>query len=392
MQKPRVLLVHNYYQQSGGEDVVFDSEKKLLEERGHTVFEYTDTNFRLQSLNRIAAARETIWSDHSYQKIRQKIVQNKPDVVHFHNTFLLISPAAYYACRELGIPIVQTLHNYRLICPSAIFYRNGGVCEDCLGKAFPWPGVLHKCYRGSHLQSLVVAAMLAYHRMIHTWSEIVDVFISLTEFGRNKMIEANLPSHKIFVKPNFVNREDVPRVGAGNHAIFIGRLTPEKGLNTLVKAWSFFDQIPLKILGNGVLHDEIEQNLPRAGFIELLGFQDRNSVFNLMNNSRFLVFPSEWYEGFPVAIAESFACGLPVIASRLGAMVELVTDGETGLLFEPGNAADLARKVQWLWSNPQESIRMGHNARKEYEDKYTPQRNYELLMSIYEKVADRTIR
>jgi glycosyltransferase involved in cell wall biosynthesis len=382
----RVLLVHNYYQQVGGEDLVFDSEKNLLQAKGHEVFEYTDTNARLGTMNRFSAARETVWSVSSYHNIKGLIVEKKPDVVHFHNTFLVISPAAYYACHAAGVPVVQTLHNYRLSCPSAIYYRDGKVCEDCLGRSFAWPGVLHSCYRGSRSQSLVVAAMLSYHRLIRTWSEKVAAYISLTVFGRDKMIEAGLPPHKIFVKPNFVLNATMGKVMKGDYALFVGRLTPEKGLIALLRAWSEAGNIPLKIAGDGALRNVVEQAALKNATIQYLGYQDRGAINSLMRNARFLVFPSEWYEGFPMTIAEAFACAVPVVASRHGAMTELVRDGETGLLFDTGDVQDLAAKVRWLWDHPEEAIRMGQAARQEYRQKYTPERNYQMLSDIYETV------
>ena len=386
MKRQRVLLVHNYYQQAGGEDITFEAERNLLKANGHEVFEYTDSNMRHETMTRISAARETIWSDSSYRKLKRIILETGPDIVHFHNTFLVISPSAYYACYEARVPVVQTLHNYRLSCPSAIFYREGGVCEECLGKFFAWPGVLHSCYRGSRAQSFVVASMLTYHHLLHTWHEKVNAYICLTEFSRDKMIEAGLPRDKIFVKPIFMSIEKMESASSGNYALFLGRLTLEKGVMTLLRAWADIANVPLKIAGDGPMRSVVEQAALKNPNIQGLGYQDRNAVITLMQNARFLVLSSEWYEVFPMTIIEAYAHGVPVIAARIGGLNSIVREDETGLLFNPGDAEDLAAKVRWLWEHREDAHRMGVAARREYEQKYTAERNYRMLSDIYEKV------
>ena len=381
----KILLVHNHYQQPGGEDAVFWAEVELLRNRGHEVITFVENNARLNGMNPMKAATNAIWSRESLVRLRTIIQEHRPDVAHFHNTFLMISPAAYYACKEAGVPVVQTLHNYRLICPGALLMRNGRVCEDCIGTAVPWPGVVHGCWRGSKAQTGVVAAMLAVHRLLGTWSDKVDLYIALTEFARQKFIEGGLPAEKIVVKPNFVH----PDPGLGEHrgdfALFVGRLSQEKGVRTLLAAWRKLKGIPLKIAGDGPLMEEVQGVIVREGLddVELLGRQSRAEVLKLMQQAQVLVFPSEWYEGFPMTLAEAFACGLPVVASRLGAMAEIVEDRRTGLLFEPGDAEDLAAKVEWAWSHPRKMAEMGREARQEYERKYTAERNYEMSMEIY---------
>ncbi|GAP62436.1 hypothetical protein ARMA_0859 [Ardenticatena maritima] len=317
--------------------------------------------------------------------MRRLIRERKPDVAHFHNTFLMISPAAYYACQEEGVPVVQTLHNYRLICPGALLMREGRVCEECVGRTAPWPSVMHGCWRGSRLQTSVVAAMLMVHRAMKTWSEQVDIYIALTDFARRKFIEGGLPAEKIVVKPNFVDPD--PGVGRheGNYALFVGRLSPEKGMHTLLRAWRMLKDVPLKIVGDGPLRAEVEAFIGREGLteVEVLGRKAREDVFCLMQKARVLVFPSECYENFPVSVAEAFACGLPVIASRLGAIAEIVEDGRTGLLFNPNDPEDLAVTVEWAWTHSEKLAEMGREARRAYEEKYTAERNYALLMDIY---------
>lgn len=384
----RILVVHNHYQHVGGEDITVASETSLLRHNGLEVIEYVDSNKRIDDMSPVSAAAQTIWSQDSYDALLALIREKKPDVAHFHNTFLLISPSAYYACQEMNLPVVQTIHNYRLSCPAGTFYRDGKVCEDCLGRKLAWPGVLHRCYRNSHLQSFVVASMLAYHWSSRTWQEQVDAYIALTDFSREKLIQFGVPAEKIFLKPVFV--EDILDSArhAGDFALFLGRLSPDKGLITLLTAFSQLDFVPLKIAGDGPLRNHVEEFSRSNPHIHYLGFQDRNDINSLLCNARFMVLPSEWYEVSPRIIMEAYSCRLPIIASRLGAMAELVRDGETGLLFEPGDADDLASKVKWLWGNPQEIIRLGNNARKEYEEKYTPDRNYQMLMNIYSKAIE----
>ncbi|BBM69084.1 glycosyl transferase family 1 [Rhodothermus marinus] len=386
----RVLIVHNYYTQPGGEDAVFEAEKTLLERMGHEVIPFVEDNARLNGVNPLRAAVNAVWSRESQERIRQFIRERKPDVAHFHNTFLMISPAAYYACKEEGMPVVQTLHNYRLICPGALLMREGRVCEECVGRAVPWPGVLHGCWRGSRLQTSVVAAMLTLHRAMKTWTEQVDCYIALTEFARRKFIEGGLPAEKIVVKPNFVDPDPGMGKHEGNFALFVGRLSPEKGVRTILQAWRLLEGVPLKVVGDGPLRAEIEAFVRREGLeqVEVLGRRPREEVFRLMQEARVLVFPSEWYEGFPMTIAEAFACGLPVIASRLGAIAEIVEEGRTGLLFNPGSPEDLAAKVEWAWAHPRELAEMGREARREYEQKYTAEKNYEMLMAIYERARN----
>jgi len=385
----RILLVHNRYRQPGGEDAVFEAEAALLRRHGHEVRTFTADNRSIGRIDAPALAVRTVWSLRASTALRQRL-EPRPDLVHFHNTFPLLSPGAYYACRAAGVPVVQTLHNYRLLCPAATLFRRGRVCEDCLEAKAPWPGVLHGCYRSSRPQTAAAAAMLCLHGLLRTWDRQVDAYIALTDFARRKFIEGGLPQAKISVKPNFVDVPPGPAAGDGGYTLFIGRLSPEKGIGALLDAWRTLADIPLVIAGDGPLRQEVEAAaaLSCGRSLRIVGRQDRAGVAALMRGARFLVFPSAWYECFPLVIAEAFACGLPVVASGQGAAAEMVSDGATGLHFRPGDARDLAAKARTLWSRPDLGRRMGREARLQFERAYSARRNYGLLMSIYECVVE----
>ena len=268
--------------------------------------------------------------------------------------------------------------------------REGRICERCIGEIIPWPGVIYGCWRNSRTQTGVVSAMLSIHRLLRTWSKQVDIYIALTEFARRKFIEGGLSEDKIVVKPNFVYPDPGTGEHKGNFVLFVGRLSPEKGVRTLLQAWQKIKDIPLKIIGDGPLLKEVQSKT--EGRIEVLGRIPRQEVFSLMKEARFLILPSEWYESFPMVLVEAFATGLPVLASNLGAMAEIVEHGRTGLLFEPGNPEDLADKVIWAWNHPEKMAEMGREARKEYERKYTAEKNYEMLMEIYKLAKEKAGR
>jgi glycosyltransferase involved in cell wall biosynthesis len=385
-----ILIVHEHYQQRGGEDAVVEAEIRLLESRGHTVVTYTRNNDDLNqrhAFDMIKAGIETVWAAKSTEDINAIIKKDKPDICHFHNTFPLISPSGYKPCVDSGIPVVQTLHNYRFLCPAATFLREGKVCEDCLGESVAWPGVVHSCYRKSRTATTAVAVMLAAHRALGTWREKVDLYIALSEFARRKFILGGLPAERIVVKPNFIATDPGLRDGAGEYALFVGRLSEEKGIRVLLDAWSQLrDAVPLRIAGDGPLAYEIAAKVKMfdPSGQTCMGPLSPDEVRRVMQGARFLVFPSVWFETFGLSIIEAFACGLPVIASRLGSMAEIVTDGFTGLHFTAGDASDLAAKVDWAWTHPREMAEMGVNGRLEYETKYTPERNYEAFLKIWD--------
>ena len=388
----KLLVAHNHYRQSGGEDEVFLRESELLRSAGHEVLEYKEHNGEISEdgiPSKVQLAARTFWATDSVARLRSLLRREKPDLVHFHNTFPLISPAAYYACHQEGVPVVQSLHNSRLICPAATLYRNGSACEDCLGKTVPWPGVVHACYHNSRLQTAVVAGMLAGHRVLGTWQEQVDAYIVFTEFFRQKFIEAGLPPEKIFLKPHFLSTDPGMKQNDGDYALFIGRLVPEKGVATLLKAWESLGHVPLWVAGAGPMEQDVRRFSLTDQSIHMLPYLSQKECFDVIKGARFLVWPSG-AETFGLVAIESFACGTPVIASRSNAMAELVEDNKTGLHFEAGDPEDLAAKVAWAWTHPREMAAMGRAARAEYKSKYTAERNYELLMGIYSHARSAT--
>lgn len=375
----RVLMVHNAYQQRGGEDSVVESEVALLRQHGHEVHVYERHNDEVGQVPKWQLAAGTVWSSRTVRDVQALIAGFKPDVMHVHNTMPLVSPSVYWAAKKLGVAVVQTLHNFRLLCPQAMFVREGQVCEDCLGKV-PWRGVVHKCYRESRVQSAVLVGMLTTHRVLGTFAAKVDRYIALNEFCRAKMIEGGLAGDRISVKPNFVDWQAVPRWDQRAGGLYIGRLTPEKGVDVLIKALARSrSDVRMRVVGGGPMADSVAV----ASGMEYLGFLPLAEIWGQLATASYMVVPSVWYEGFPRTIVEAFASGVPVIASRLGSLAEVVTDGRTGLLFNPGDDEDLAAKLAWADSHPQEMIRMGQAARQEYEARYTPERNCAELIEIY---------
>jgi glycosyltransferase involved in cell wall biosynthesis len=385
----KFLLCHNYYQQPGGEDQSFAAEARLLESRGHDVVRLTRHNDAIEQMSGLGVAARTLWNRQVYAEVRALIRRERPHLMHCTNTFPLISPAVYYAARAEGVPVVQSLRNYRLLCPNAQFLRDGRVCEDCLGRSVPWPGVLHGCYRGCGA-SAVVAALNAGHRLLGTWTRAVDHYFTLTEFARRKFIEGGLSADRIAVKPNFIDPDPGLGRGQGGYAVFVGRLSTEKGVETLLAAWRQLRRpVPLKVIGDGPLAELVQAAARADQRIEWLGRRSPDDILQQVGEAACLVMPSIWYETFGRTIIEAYSRGTPVVASRLGALAELVEDGRTGLLFRPGDAADLAAAVERVLAEP---AGMRQAARSEYEAKYTAAINYRQLMAIYVRAMERSAR
>ena len=383
----KILMVHNAYREPGGEDVVHEAERNLMAAAGHEVVVYRRSNAEIDAYGawrRATLPARTLWAWDTHRELRALLAAERPDVAHFTNTFPLVSPAAYDACRSADVPVVQSLHNYRLLCPAATFLRDGRVCEECTQHSLR-RAVRHGCYRGSRAASTVVAGMLALHRRRRTGSERVDAYVALTGFARARFVAGGLPPDRIAVVPNFVHPDPGERSEAGGYALFVGRLAAEKGLHVLLDAWRRLGvRVQLRIAGDGPLRPAVEAEVRRdLARVELLGSLPRGDLLKVVQGARCLVVPSLWYEGFPMAIAEAFACGVPVIASRLGGLPEIVAEGRTGLHFASGDPADLARTLENAWADPDALAEMGHAARREYEAHYTAAHHAARLEEVY---------
>ena len=382
----RVLVVHNAYQHRGGEDTVVESEIALLRSHGHEVETWFRSNDDVPGMSSLSLARDMLWSDRTKHELADFVHRFHPDLIHAHNTFPLISPSLYWAAARAGVPVVQTLHNYRLMCLNALFLREGKVCEDCMGH-LPWRGVARACYRGSHVASGALAGMLTLHRGLGTYRNKVQRYIALNEFCRGKFIEGGLPAERVVVKPNFVD-VDMPEPVARDGLLFVGRLAMEKGIATLVEAMQLLPIARFRVAGDG----------PEAGLLDgvtgvtRLGRLPSDAVRQEMSRVMALVVPSICYETFGLVIVEAFACATPVIVSRIGVLAELVRDGETGLLFEPGNPRDLADKMAWALANPERMAEMGRHARTQYEAEFSAEVNYRRLMEIYAGVLAENVQ
>jgi glycosyltransferase involved in cell wall biosynthesis len=375
----RVLIVHNAYQLRGGEDSVVEAETALLRERGHEVSLWTRHNDEVNAMSRLAIASQTLWSRDTWRGIAQRVEAFKPDVIHVHNTLPLVSPSVFWAAAHARVPVVQTLHNFRLMCPQATFLREGRVCEDCLGKAFPWPAIQHRCYRESALQTAAVAGTVSLHRALGTWRHKVSRYIALNAFCRDKFIAGGLPAERIDIKPNFVDRMQEPVWQGRQGGLYVGRLSVEKGVGTLLAAMRLLPGHGIEVIGGGPLEGEVGAVAGKAW----LGPQPLDAVMARMSRASFLVLPSACYEGFPRTLVEAYACGVPAIASRHGSLAELVTHGRTGLLVEPSDPQALADAVRWAQANPDAMLEMGRRARETYLDRYTPGRNLAQLEATY---------
>ena len=380
MSRPmRVLMVHAAYQQRGGEDSVVDTEVTLLRDHGHEVQLYLRHNDEATSAGRISVASQALWSRRSEADVGRLVETFKPDVVHVHNTWPMVSPSVYWPAFKAGVPVVQTLHNFRLMCPQAMFLREGKICEDCLG-TLPWRGVLRGCYRKSRVQTALLASTVQLHRAVGSYERAVTLFVALSAFSKSKFVQGGLDADRIVIKPNFIEDTGDGMLDQRTGGLFVGRLSDEKGISVLLDALRL-GQAPVTVIGDGDWGQQTRQQLGGHA----LGFRPVAEILSRMKSAAYLVLPSLCGENFPRTIAEAYSCGLPVIASRLGAMAELIEDGETGLLFEVGNARDLADKLAWAETHPQEMLRMGRAARQRYLERYTPDRNHDELMAIYRK-------
>ena len=392
----RVLQVHTRYRQAGGEDEVVAAERRLLEEAGLLVEQVIFDNPGPGG-NRVSASLTqgvaAVWSRSAARRVRDAIKANGSQVVHVHNTFVAASPSIYGAAEACDVPVVQTLHNYRLVCPAGTVYRSGRPCIDCLGRALPWPAVMHSCYRGSRAQSAVVASALAVGRAKRTYSRRIAAYLALTKFQRDLLVRGGLPAARVQVVPNFLEPDPGIAGGPRKGFLFVGRLSEDKGVPTLVRASALAPGL-IRVAGNGPLSSLVE-TAAGSGDLQALGRLDKTAVFDELRGAVAMVLPSVWYEGLPVSVLEAFATGTPVIASRIGSLAEIIEDGVTGLLANPGDAGDLADRLRWANDHPDEMRQMGSNARLSYETRYRGSAHLAALLDIYQRLttaAGRNVR
>lgn len=375
--RPKILIVHNYYQLPGGEDSVVANEKKLLEDHGHEVILYTRHNNEFKSMGmmqKLLLPFTTIYNPRTSREIKKIIRERNVEVVHVHNTLSLISPSVYYAARHCDIPVVQTVHNFRLLCPKATFYRDDKICEDCVSNGLRC-AIKYGCYRGSKLQTLICVLSTCFHRMTGIYGKIN--YIVLTEFNKKKILQLKqIKPEWVYVKPNFV--EDSVEVSERKGFIFAGRLDELKGIRVLVEAWKLMgaEAPQLTICGTGPLEAWCREETKNLN-IEMKGLVPNAVVKDLIAKSQALILPTLWYEGFPMSIVEAYAVGTPVICSDLGNAGSVVEEGITGWRFQTGSAKGLLEKV-YEWTDISSSVR------RIYKEKYTAEKNYEMLASIYQ--------
>lgn len=390
----RILFVHNYYQIGGGEHTVFENEKQLLADAGHMVVPYTRTNDELKgSLTKLLLLPfTTIFSLRTYREVKRLIREQGIDLVHCHNTFPLISPAVYYAAWRMKIPVVQTIHNFRLVCPSGLCFREGTVCEECLERKGFGPALRHRCYRDSWLQTAVVAAMLRVHRILGTYQRLNCIF--LTEFNRDKIASfLRLPVEKQFVKANFCfQRAKVCTLQEvdGNKFIYVGRLYSNKGILPLARLWQALPkEFVLRLYGEGPLGDELDSLAVEHPNIQLAGFQEQKAFFEDWRTACALVFPSCCYEGLPMVLLESFSMGVPVLVNNMGNHGALVDEGKTGAHFSLSDFASLETAIQQVREN-QETLKEA--CLEAYQQQYTPQKVLQEQERIYEAALSGVVK
>jgi len=389
----KILLCHNFYQQSGGELVAVLALKSLLEQRGHNVVFYTKDNLEVKEYNKkqkIAFFPRTLFSQDTYHSLYQIVAREKPDIAHVHNVFPLLSPAVYIALHRARIPIVQTVHNYRLMCINGLFLRNGQVCERCLGGEF-FSSFRFKCYRESYLLSGLYALTIGGHRRWGTFDKI-DRFIAMTSFVAEKLLESGLVKlEKISVLGNFLPTP-LPEDGLPDlqdpYIVYIGRLSREKGLMTLLDSLRDIKSLRLKVMGTGPLDAEMKTYIHSHNLqnVEMVGFVSGEEKYRLLRGALCCVVPSECYENFPFVVLESAAVGTPIVASGIGSLGILVSGPKMGMLFSPGDSSDLRDKLERLAAEPDMAIHMGQKARQWVETEHTSDAHYAALMKIYEEV------
>jgi glycosyltransferase involved in cell wall biosynthesis len=382
----RVLLVHNFYQIAGGEDSVVREELSMLKRKRVEVELHSVSNNDIRGARgAMLAALRVVYSPRARRQLSERLAEFLPDVVHIHNFFPLLSPSILDACRDAGVPSIMTLHNFRILSPGGLLHpdemaRHRNPRHSC------WWTVPKRVYRNSAAATLAVAAMIEFHKWAGTWTRKVDRFIALTDWAKRMFTDAGLPAERIIVKPNCVARPPAFDEVRRNGALFVGRLCKQKGIDLILQAWKDIDY-PLRIIGDGPLSELVTANASHR--VVYLGRLPREAVQKEMHAAKFLLLPSRGYEMFPMSVVEAFASGLPVICSDLPTLKELVKQGANGLTFPPGNANGLAAQVRWAVSNPATLDDLSRRARACYEERYTPEVNFDRLMGLYRSLARR---
>lgn len=385
MRKQTVLIVHNYYQIPGGEDSVVANERKMLEEHGYKVYLYTRNNSELKTMGIIQKLKlpfTTVFNFKTYRDIKKIIKEKHIDIVHVHNTLNLISPSVYYAARAMKVPVVQTIHNFRLLCPGATFYRDGHICEDCVEHGLKC-AVKHNCYRDSKIQTLACVISTKFHRMTGIYGKIN--YICLTEFNKEKLLQLKqIKEENVFVKPNFVESvgEFVPEEERKNQFVFAGRLDKLKGIDFLLKVWKQMGEYApqLVICGTGPLEDWCKKFIVDNKLnVKMLGFVPNTETRKLIANSKALILPTQWYEGFPMSMVEAFSVGTPVICSDLGNSGNLIENNINGYKFRLNSINNLVEIVRRYDGPYISTLEM-------YKNKYLEEINYRILIKIYNNV------
>ncbi|HET8776836.1 MAG TPA: glycosyltransferase [Candidatus Limnocylindria bacterium] len=386
-----VVQVHTRYQQAGGEDRVVDSERELLEAAGirvhQVLFDNATIPDRRSFVGDAAIALGAIWSRAAVARVEAAIAEVRPELVHVHNTFAVASPAVLRAAHRAGVAVVHSLHNFRLVCPVATAFRDGRPCTDCVGRAIPWPGVIHACVRDSMSQSAVAATALVVHRALGTFRSAVDGYLALTNFQRDLLIVGGVPARRTDVVPNFVNAPAESHQPPRSGALFVGRLAEEKGVRVLVEA-AERRRGTVRVIGDGPL-SALVAAAAMNGVLAASGHVAPDAVSAEISSSVALVVPSIWFEGFPLVVLEAYAAGTPVIASRIGSLAEIVEHGLTGLLCEPGDSHGLADLIGWAMDHPVEMRWMGDEARRRYQETYSGPAHLSQLLAAYGRAAAR---
>ena len=384
----KILQIHNSYTKKGGEDGVLEAERNLLTSGGNQVEQVLFTNEGLSKWEKIHLLYKSIYNGSAAKTLNEKIESFQPDIIHIHNLFYVASPAILYEAQKRNIPLVFTVHNFRLICSGALLLRNGQVCEFCTQKKFPLSGIKYKCFQSSALKTAQLTLVTGIHKLLGTWRNKVDAYVTLTNFVKNKLVNSSLrlPEEKIFVKPNFTYEKGwETSEKRQNFFLFVGRLSREKGIHILLEASKQGD-FRLEIIGDGEMKQVVQEAMQSNPNIIYHGFQGQDFIVEKMKQCKALLFPSIWYEGMPLTLLEAFSTGTPVIISDIDNLNEMVSNQYNGLHFKTGNSKDLAEKIYYFQQNA--SSTFYENARKTYEELYSPEKNYQELIKIYQKVID----